>query len=322
MSQFDNPWKESLEIFLRWFLQFFFPRIHDEIDWDRGYVSLDKELSGILREGELGTRLADKLFKVWLLDGQELWILIHIEVQGQPDDEFGERMFVYNYRIYDRFRREVVSLAVLTDERRGWRPREFSYGRWGFSQRMRFPIAKLLDYAKNVTALEAHPNPFAAIVLAHWQSLKTRHQPQQRYTWKVRLVKGLFQRGLTAEQIRQLFRLIDWLMDLPPKLEQQLALEIHQYEEEQKMPYITSVERLAKSEGKREGKKEGKREGKKEGLRDGIELGLELKFGSAGLALMPEVRETETLARLRSVHEAIRTAKTVEEVQRVLRKKR
>jgi flagellar biosynthesis/type III secretory pathway protein FliH len=123
-------------------------------------------------------------------------------------------------------------------------------------------------------------------------------------------------------------------MDLPPELEQQFALEIHQYEEEQKMPYITSVERLAmqegekigkiegKKEGKREGKIEGKREGKKEGLREGIELGLELKFGSPGLALMPEVRATENLSRLQSVHEAIRTAKTVEEVQRVLRKKR
>jgi len=34
-------------------------------------------------------------------------------------------------------------------------------------------------------------------------------------------VKSLFDRGLTAEAIRQLFRVIDWLLELPRELEQQ-----------------------------------------------------------------------------------------------------
>src|SRR5262249_30370308 len=99
MSDFDNPWKEGLEHFFDHFLAFFFPNADGAIDWSRGHESLDKELQQIVSESELGLRLADKLFKVWLKDGSETWILIHVEIQNQRDSEFAERMFVYNYRI-------------------------------------------------------------------------------------------------------------------------------------------------------------------------------------------------------------------------------
>jgi hypothetical protein len=314
MTDFDNPWKDSLELFLTWFLQFFFPTIYDDIDWSRGYESLDKELQKILPTSEQGKRLADKLFKVWLKNGGELWILIHIEVQNQPERKFRERMYVYNYRAFDRFHRPVVSLAVLTDESENWRPREFSYERWGFSLRMSFPIVKLLDYATDIERLETDPNPFSAVVLAHLQTMKTRGRPSERYRWKIRLIKGLFQRGLTAEQIRQFFRLIDWLMDLPRGLEQKFAKEIHQYEKDQHMPYMSSIERLAYEEGEKEGKKEGELKA----LRRGIALALELKFGTTSRSVMSLVRATDDLTVLRSVLAAIRTSKNLDRIRQLL----
>jgi hypothetical protein len=106
--------KEALEHFLELFLAFFFPAVHEGLDWRRRYESLDKELQQIAHDARTGRRLADKLFKVWRKDGQEAWLLIHVEVQGQREQGFPERMFVYSYRIYDRYRRPVVSLAVLT----------------------------------------------------------------------------------------------------------------------------------------------------------------------------------------------------------------
>ena len=35
--------------------------------------------------------------------------------QGQPESDFAKRMYVYNYRLFDRYDRPVVSLAVLGD---------------------------------------------------------------------------------------------------------------------------------------------------------------------------------------------------------------
>lgn len=96
-DDYDSPWKEALELFFEAFMQFYFPGLCTEIDWSRGFEFLDKELQQVLREAEFGRRHIDKLVKVWLKDGGEQWILIHIEFQGQPQAEFPERMYVYNY---------------------------------------------------------------------------------------------------------------------------------------------------------------------------------------------------------------------------------
>lgn len=50
-----------------------------------------------------------------------------MEIQSQAQAVFAERMYVYNNRIFDRYRRRVVSLAILADERPSWRPTEYTY---------------------------------------------------------------------------------------------------------------------------------------------------------------------------------------------------
>jgi hypothetical protein len=37
----------------------------------------------------------------------------HIEVQGQVEPDFPEPMYVYNYRLFDRYHRPVASFAIL-----------------------------------------------------------------------------------------------------------------------------------------------------------------------------------------------------------------
>jgi hypothetical protein len=61
------------------------------------------------------------------------------------------------------------------------------------------------------------------------------------------------------------------------------------FEEEKEMPYITSVERLAREEWREEGREEGEIRG----LQDGIELALELKLAADGQALVPLVRAVQ-----------------------------
>jgi len=235
-ADYDNPWQEVLERYFRECLALFLPQAHAEIDWSQAPVFLDKELRQVTPDAELGLRRVDKLARVWRQDGAEAWVLIHVEVQSQEDTTFAERMYVYNYRLYDRYRRRVVSLAVLGDERANWRPARFGYELWGCEVGLRFPTVKLLDYRARWTELEASRNPFAVVVMAHLKALETQADPAARKTAKWQLLRRLYERGDGRADILNLFRFIDWVLGLPEELEEALWHEIIAYEEAKHMP--------------------------------------------------------------------------------------
>ena len=162
----DSPWKIALDGYFREFLELLFPTIPPEIDWRKGYTSLDKELQQVTPDSTSGRRYADKLVKVSTLDGDETWVLIHIEVQGEPEDAFDQRMYTYQYRLRDRYGVDVVSLAVLADTTQHFRPNCFQYTRWGCEINYTFPICKLIDFEPDWKALEQSDNVFALVVLA------------------------------------------------------------------------------------------------------------------------------------------------------------
>ena len=108
-DQYDSPWKRAVENYFEEFMEFYFPLAHAEIDWSKEHVFLDQELQAVVQDAELGKRFVDKLVRVNVLNGDEKWIYIHVEVQGTKQAEFAKRMFVYNYRIFDRYDRPIAS---------------------------------------------------------------------------------------------------------------------------------------------------------------------------------------------------------------------
>ena len=161
-------------------MEFFFPSAYEEIDWSRKYEFLETELQQVRPQAEIGRRVADKLAKVWLKNGDELWVMVHIEVQNQRQTAFPERMYRYNYRIRDLFNCQVASFAILTDQDAGWRPTEFSQQLLGCGIAFNFPIAKLLDYKDRWQELEESRNPFATVVMAHLKAQETRAESLPR----------------------------------------------------------------------------------------------------------------------------------------------
>lgn len=314
--EFDSPWKDALDLYLQPFLALFFPDIHEAIDWSKGYESLDKELSEIIREAELGPTVADKLFRVYLADGQDAWLLIHIEVQTQPDASFGERMFKYGYRIIDRYNRDVVSLAILGDMNRDWRPVHYERMRFGTGPSMRFRPIKLIDWVDRMEELDRNPSPIAAVVLAHLQSLLTHGDTKLRFDAKRRLLLGLYDRGYSQDDRWQLRRLVEWFLELPKELDAPLRIEVYEYAKEKQMPYVTGFEQLAREEGFAEGRSEGRLQE----LHDSIALLVESKFGEAGAELIRDLQTFSDVDKLRELQRSVvRTSKTVEELRAILR---
>lgn len=254
-ANYDESWKAAIEQYFEAFVKFFFPEAHSCIAWERGYEFLDKEFAQIVQDAEIGTRFVDKLLKVWLIEGEEAWLLLHIELQSQQDRGFAKRMFIYHYRIYDRYDREVVSLAVLGDEQPNWRPQEYGYGRWGCEMRLRFPIIKLLDYTWET--LEVSDNPFAVVVMAHRKTQDTTQAARERLQWKTALSKGLYKRGYEKQDIVEIFLVLDRMMRLPEPLELIFRDTMKQFEEENQMSYISSIERIGRLEGVQQGIQQG-----------------------------------------------------------------
>ncbi|NJM69230.1 MAG: cytosolic protein [Scytonema sp. RU_4_4] len=304
-TEFDSPWKDILQRYFEDFMRFFFPEVHGEIDWLRGFEFLDKELQQVVRDATLGKRLVDKLVKIYRHGGEEAWVLVHVEIQSQQESNFAERMFVYNYRIYDRYKRSVASLAVLGDEHADWRPQQFGYQLFGCKVDFQFPVIKLLDYQQRLPELSASHNPFAIVVMAHLAAVQTRNDRLQRKQSKLALVRQLYSQGFEREEVLNLLAFIDWLLTLPLNLEQEFRREVEQLEAELHMRYITSFERIAR----------------REELLEAIELGLELKFGTHALSLMSEISQFEDIEQLRAIKSGIKTVQTVEELRQIYQPK-
>jgi Domain of unknown function (DUF4351) len=252
----DALWKQILEGYFPQFMAFFFPEAYRAIDWSKGFDFLDSELQQVTREAETGKLIVDKLVKVYLRNGQEEWLLLHIEVQNQKEEDFSERVYIYSTRLFDKFRRAVASFAVLGDTDRHWRPQSFHQEALGSQHDFLFQIAKLIDYKEQMEELVASDNPFAIVVQAHLtaQATKGKTSQQRRRQRKYSLTTMLYERGWSEQEIIDLYRFIDWVLTLPPELEEAFREDLETYERGKNMPYISAIERMGEARGEARGK--------------------------------------------------------------------
>jgi len=278
-NDFDSPWKEALEVYFPQFMQLLFPKAYAEIDWLKKHEFLETELQKIVRDADSGRTHTDKLVKVYTLSGVETWVLIHIEIQGKAGKSFNQRMYRYNYRLFDCYpKRKIMSLAVLTNQRNCQDLGCYQHELWGMKLRFDFPVINLQNWRHKFTELEANPNPFSIVILAQLIAHNT-HNNQQKFNSKFHLIRLLYQRGYEKQDVLELFRFIDWMLLLPKELDLQLTNEITRIEEEEKMAYVTSFERFAIEKGMAKGMARGEVQGEAKTL---LKL-FKLKFG-----LVPE----------------------------------
>ncbi len=292
-ADYDSAWKDVLEQFFQAGMELCFPAIARQIDWSRGVEFLDKEFQKILPAAAVGRRTVDKLAKVWCRDGQAEWVLVHVEVQAQRKAHFEQRLFERYCRIRERFDRDGVSVAILADGDRRWRPQAYTRALWGCRVTFEFPTVKLLDLAAD-PRLQGCDNPFAVVILAQVQALRSQGAMPQRQRWKWELVRALYDRNYPKRKVQDLFRFIDWVMALPEKLAKQFDQKLIDYEREKRMPYVTSIERR--------GRAEGRAEGRRQTLRETILDTLEARFGDVPYDLREKIRAIQHETVLRKLH--------------------
>jgi hypothetical protein len=254
----DKAWKEALTLFFKDFVKLLFPHIHREIDWKRGYTFLDKELVQIARGYAAGTRVADKLARVRLRSGGKRKVLAHVEIEGKGGRKFDERMYVYNYRIFDKEFSRVASLAVVLSANPRTPLGKFEMALWGCRLLFEYPVVHIQDLVGQLEELERSDNPFAIVILAQLKIIEAGNDNGRKFDAKRQLIRRLYQGGFTRKQRADLFRIIDWLIVVPEAGEEQIRQEMYTFEEGEKTMLVTSWEMLAKREGLQEGLQEGR----------------------------------------------------------------
>jgi hypothetical protein len=228
-SQEDNAWKEIIEERFRDFLEFFFPRVHAAVDWSQKPEWLDKEFRVLTRfekkekkekkerdrkkRKKRSSGILDKLARVRLRDGRSQWILAHAEVEGGRQVDFADRVHRYNTLATDHYQRDVLSLAVLTDDTKSYRPNSAYREFLGQVHRFEFPVVKVHDWEGGDEELASSRNVFAHVVRGYLARKRVR-RGASRYETRLELVQELYRRKMGGENIRSLLRFFEWLMPL------------------------------------------------------------------------------------------------------------
>jgi len=191
----DMLWKGIVEDLIEYIIGFFFGKWAHEIDFSKGVTFLDKELAEITADLGKGQRYVDKLVQVYTKNGKPKWFLIHIEVQGYTDPDFAKRMFIYFYRILDRYEMPVTALAIFTDDNMQFHPKSYGISHFGTRNVYEFNTYKLLE--KQPEDFHGVENPIAVVMETAWYGIK-----------KNRKNRRLMEKGYPRELIEVLLNFI------------------------------------------------------------------------------------------------------------------
>ena len=210
--QKDTYWKGIIEDLAEDLLHFFFPDYVDQIDFSREIEFMDKELDQFVPDAEAKGRRVDKLLKVWLRNGAEAWFLIHIEVQGYRDTEFGLRMFQSAYRIMEKFGKPLVALVIYTDTDRRGHVSEYRTSFLGTKLSYEFNTYVVMDHP--LEELAASDNIFAAVLEAAGTQILHGASDKEKSRLSLDLARRLLQNGWPRSKVVRILNFIRYTIRL------------------------------------------------------------------------------------------------------------
>jgi len=252
-ANYDEAWKEALSEYFADFLSFFFPNIHSLVDWNKTPIALDKELQQLKADEDPNLKIADKLYEVGLLNKKTPSLIIHCEVQSQYEANFDRRILVYNTKAFTLCKKDVVSLVILGDNRRSWRPADFRYSYGGLGTGTEFGSFKLLDYQSRWDELESTQSRFGIIIMAHLKTVATTGNFAERAEWKWEIAQKIYNKGWSNRDVIIVYNIVDTMMSLPKPLQAEFSAKVKRLEEDRKMPLISPTIELAREDGELKG---------------------------------------------------------------------
>ncbi len=174
----DRLYKELLQTFFKEFMDLFFPKVSAAIDYTHLKFLSEEVFSGLVGGT---TERVDLVVETKLLEEGEArevgqvhknkpnirsklnktLIIIHLEPQSYHESDFPERMFLYSSKLYEKYRRPILPIAIFSHARRAEEPITFGWG-FPFLQVVWFRYYVVQLRKKNWRQFVRKNNPVAA----------------------------------------------------------------------------------------------------------------------------------------------------------------
>ena len=259
----DRLFKELLETYFAEFMQIFFPAAAQAINLKQ-IKFLQQEIFTDVTAGE--KHEVDILVETQLKDEPGL-ILIHVEPQAYAQKDFNERMFIYFSRLYEKYRRKILPVAIFSYDQERDEPDTFQIG-FSFLEILRFQFYKLELKKLNWRHYIDSNNPAAAALLS-----KMGFKPGERVRVKLEFMRMLARLKQDPARTELLGGFFETYLKLNQEEEGQLYYELGKIDKKEAdtiMQITTSWHEKGRMEGRVEGRVEGRTEGRIEGGQDAI----------------------------------------------------
>lgn len=234
MTDHDRLFKELLTTFFLDFIELFFPDILVYLDPD-SLTFIDKELFTDVTAGE---RYETDILAKARFKGQDAYFLVHVENQSAPQKDFGQRMFRYFARLYEKYGFPIYPIVVFSyDEPRKRAPNQFEIGLPGFTvATFNYQVLQLNQL--NWRDFLDRPNPVASALMA-----KMRIAREDRPKVKAQCLRLLITLRLDPARMHLISGFVDTYLRLNQEEEQVFQQEvdiIEPEEREEAMEIVTS----------------------------------------------------------------------------------
>lgn len=245
----DRLFKELITTFFEEFLLLFFPHVHEHIDFQ--HVSfLSEELFTDVTAGE---KYRVDLLVETKLKGEDSLIIVHIENQSYVQPSFPERMFIYFSRLFEKYRTNILPIAIFSYDFIRDEPSSFT---------LQFPFLHVLQFQFLVVELRKQnwrdyirsENPIATALLS-----KMGYNENERVELKKQFFRMLIRLNVDEAKQRLLIGFFETYVKLTEQEEKQFQNEVKKMggkEGEQVMELIISYEQKGKIEGAKEKERE------------------------------------------------------------------
>ena len=291
---YDIQWKNIIKTFFFPMLQSLMPKLAADADSTREPEYLEQELSDLTATIDGPTQHVDILAKVPMKKPhRDIWLVLHIEVQGKKGGDLPERMFFYNSALRLKHLKknapvkeqnapetaaktaakskktsritkpgvvDVVSFAILTTHRpKG--EKEF-FERVSYDNRLiyEYPAVKLWELDEAVLA--ASENPFDWALLSGLYVIKSGKKDISRFSYLKTLGNMLDAKGWSLEEKVALYRFMDVI--LRPKsvnLQKKYRDWVSDKKKEGEKMYLSVAEEIGMEKGIARGRAEGMEKG-------------------------------------------------------------